>query len=1450
MEVRRGGKADRKANMSEIFLQDSKALEANLRETRVAKIEVDPKYQVLLDAVANYRGVKSAADNLLFELHHPYKNWGAVIQELRSFSLKSFTTYARPPKGVEACSVLLETFLDLIRSAPKSRFRTMAVDGLMAFMEKIVKSSDRELLAGLAPVIARILADLATVDQEMRKDVLSAVSTSFHPLSRLIRLLDNRLASLELPEDLLARLWQGTGALLLEIRKATYEYWLDIEGPQDWLKSALKQYDLWIEPTDFNMIMDLLEPVSHARIREYLEQLQVLSQGTMDRDTVLHLASLPGHMDIVREYKRIARVLGNISCKLSFESKSGRDVEGISIHLLFLFRMVEMDGLSHIHEEVLRQINRHLLCLVKTADFEELRRVIPKSFNLLKQQVGNHPRTALQCINALGAEILQRDNERLVEMFLEEVVAFGFQPPGIQGVDTEWHVLSNPAHLQNIRVWLDLVTRNPKVCSTLLSALTINLQLAGTCIKDTDLFQRDITKLLNSDVSQIFNLVKQFARVVPVYFNEIGAEGLLRDVSTELDEISSRRDILIHFLRKQSHVESNNLIVGFIEAIFCFWYGKDTAGLSSYIPKELLSRIPLSGRYVDHVHKIVQYLARSLEMEPFYRCLDLLLNLPEERIYRIIDEVEDVPEQERRRVKLLVKMYRLEYLKYHLGVQELRYHLEEARKLGFEGVDQVLQVLDSSDSERALEVLLDELDRLKEVILSTEVFEAQESIYYKRHIAADIPSMYGKYHEKKFDALGLTFRIENLANIHFENIIAELDVPLITRASFVTILRYLKLLWRAVRLNGVNSKKFATYLTLLEKSLGVRRFSFTQYLDIVKGLSEGVKDMIYVYYLSPHQDNLNKIIRQLWPDKLLPKYRAGLEPDAPADQVIHQVSEKFLRELISSTFGLQHLDNFVSRVYQILREQREHLTIKELDMLLAYDPGHDLCPIYDPSPHTYNLIHLGNKGYNLALLAEEGLPVPPGVIITTEVFRYYSLFQKLPGAYTNFKREVWDGIRMIEKRSGARFGDPENPLLLSVRSGAAISMPGMMSTIINVGINQQVVEGLARKFGNPWFAWDNYRRFVQSWGMSLGMEREIFTALMNVKKRKYGVAKKADFTGNQMRELALDYFNAVVGNGIGIPSDPFKQVMGSIRLVLQSWDSDKARAYREIMEISDNWGTAVIVQAMSYGNISENSGTGVVFTANPHKKLDRVCLWGDYSIGNQGEDIVSGLVATSPISVEQAEETGLEPDDTLERRFPGVYDSLLNWARFLIFEKGWTPQEIEFTFEGSTGDKLHILQTRDMLTKKRHKVSRFVRTPGLDSSYVGRGIGVSGGALTGKAVFTLDEIQELRRREPGTTLILVRQDTVPDDIKEISAADGILTARGGQTSHASIVAFRLDKTCVVGCEQLKVYELDGRALINGHEICSGDYISIDGKNGWVYLGRHEIIMEEEAMFVV
>jgi pyruvate,orthophosphate dikinase len=275
------------------------------------------------------------------------------------------------------------------------------------------------------------------------------------------------------------------------------------------------------------------------------------------------------------------------------------------------------------------------------------------------------------------------------------------------------------------------------------------------------------------------------------------------------------------------------------------------------------------------------------------------------------------------------------------------------------------------------------------------------------------------------------------------------------------------------------------------------------------------------------------------------------------------------------------------------------------------------------------------------------------------------------------------------------------------------------------------------------------------------------------------------------------------------------------------------------MKISDDWGTAVTVQSMVFGNMHKNSGSGVVFTHNPRLSGDLITLWGDYALGNQGEDVVSGLVNTLPISNRQAEAENRDIDKTLQNSFPDIYNAIRNCARKLIYDQNWSPQEMEFTFESGKEEDLYFLQTRDMAIRQGKKVLSFVNAD-TDTRFLGHGIGVSGGAMTGKVVFNLDEIRAFREKEPDTSLILVRGDTVPDDIQEIFESDGLLTARGGSTSHAAIVAHRLGKTCVVGSPNLTCMEKDSSCSIDQIHLSTGDWLSIDGREGSIYSGKMEI----------
>jgi pyruvate, orthophosphate dikinase len=1398
---------------------ESDALRANLLETAVDKVELNPSFTVLLEVVVAYRGIRNNLEELLYEVSHPYRNWKLILPKLRTFVLKNQGHYRRHERGPQAMAVFADIFFQAIDDARRNEaLLSQAVEALLAYLENLVLSLDAASLPAYDPVLADCFIGLSEVDERLTMHIVQG----HHPLKKIAHHL---LALSEQREERACDL-RPIILLLKRILALNYHYWLSEEDPLPWFYEECGEMCAgWQAGKLFNAI-------SHQQISACLETLQEIDTLRLGQTEELQrLLALPSHLDIVRHYREVPP-------RLFEENKESVDRFAENRKLIFLFRIMETPGLFLIHEETLREINRSLVHLIRRQTFEEIESFLLTTLQLLKANVRKYPHTSLQCIQILGTEVFKRGNSRLVEAFLWEAVRFGFQYSNVCGVDENWQPLSNPAHLANIRVWLNLIMQEPKWCSTLFSALIINLKLSGTCIKDTDLFQRDISRLLNHPIDPVYNLVTQFAKLMPVFYNEIGAEGMLRDVSTEIDEIHQRKDILIHFLRKQSHVESTNLIVDFVQAIFAFWRSRDRAHLAPYLPGEVLRQVLTSGPFIDELHLLMR---RLIEEEKLSR-EEELLGCDDVRLEGFLARQTDISVSERQRFALLVRMYRLVQQKYNLGFQELRQQLVQAANWGFPEMQHLLRELEECNTFQCLNALLNHLERLKKVILSEESFEVREDIYHKRHIAVDIPSVYGRYREKKFDALGLSFRLENFANIYLEKLPKTINTSFITRATFIRVIKCLRLYLKALRIDGITSRQLETYLSLLSNSLGIKRFSYTQYLDIFRGLSEGVKDVIYAYYTNIHENNLSIIIPQIGRENLLPKYQ-GLWDENDLTGSTHRLSESFLRDLIAETFGLQHLDNMITRIYQTLENQKDLLDEGSLDLLMTYNPDRVISFLHHKNPRSNNLILLGNKGYNLTMLADDGKAVPPGFIITTEVFRCWPVVKGFYKAWHEFMEQVREALTQLEEQVGRQYGNPENPLLLSIRSGAAVSMPGMMATIHNVGLNEEIVEEFAQATGQEYLAWDNYRRFLQSWGMTKGLDREVFQSRMNAAKARHRVKVKRQFTPAQMKELALDYQKTIRNVGIGIPEDPWLQLTGALEMVLDSWHAAKTREYRSLMDMSDAWGTAVIIQAMVFGNLNENAGSGVVFTAHPYRRVRRVALWGDYAPGDQGEDIVSGLVATYPISVEQAEIDGRSKENTLEERFPEIYEALLALARELVYKKGWNPQEIEFTFESPQAADLYILQTRDMITIKKAESFDVFADSVDQESILGRGIGVSGGALAGKAVFTAENIQQLRRQEPGTALILIRQDTVPEDIKEISMADGLLTARGGQTSHASVVAIRLEKTCVVGCNALQVYENEERSEIDGQVIKFGDPVSIDGRKGLFLKGIHPVKKE-------
>ena len=487
---------------------------------------------------------------------------------------------------------------------------------------------------------------------------------------------------------------------------------------------------------------------------------------------------------------------------------------------------------------------------------------------------------------------------------------------------------------------------------------------------------------------------------------------------------------------------------------------------------------------------------------------------------------------------------------------------------------------------------------------------------------------------------------------------------------------------------------------------------------------------------------------------------------------------------------------------------------------------------------------LGGKGANLAEMTNAGMPVPQGFTVTTEACtRYYDDGKKIA---PEIEAEIMTYLAWLEEHNGKKFGDPANPLLVSVRSGARASMPGMMDTILNLGLNDIAVEGFAKKTGNPRFAYDSYRRFIQMFSdVVMELSKKRFEEIIDEVKEKKGVKQDVELDAEDMKHLVVlfkEFYRKEKGEEF--PQDPKVQLMEAVKAVFRSWDNPRANVYRRMNEIPYDWGTAVNVQTMVFGNSGDTSGTGVAFTRNP--ATGEKALFGEYLINAQGEDVVAGVRTPSPIS-------------KLQEEMPHVYEQFVEIADKL--ERHYKDmQDMEFTIEDG---KLYMLQTRngkrtaaaalkiacDLVDEgliSEEEAVAMIAPKSLDAllhptfpkeeldrvAPVGHGLAASPGAAAGQIVFTADDVVEWV--DKGHKVILVRLETSPEDIEGMHFARGILTVRGGMTSHAAVVARGMGTCCVSGCGDIVMDEANKKFTLSGKEYKEGDWISLDGSTGNIY----------------
>jgi len=1367
--------------MSETF--KSQALEANLAQTRYKDIFIPEEHKAFIALSKDYFGINKRASECITEYHHPLSNHTFVTEELRKILMDDFWFYTRDEVPADTLKMPLEMMRSLLKPEVALKLRLNIVVTLMEFANQVITKSPKHSM--LIDLVFNILEDKF----ETNKDCY--ILATKHA--------ERYLDCVAKDEHFNASACHILHLMLQE----NYSYWQSTSDVEKWVSDNAT---ILSEEEKRVIIDEVGEP--------YFNKLNTDLKAAQTWDA---LAEMPHFEQVAKHFTESEQLFPRFVTKFHY-----------------VFFLLHLPGMESQRERLIWNMDRMMREAIDELPQNELIPFIDTIFSLAKELRKNYSSAVLDFQLTLGKKIIDVDTTEMKEIvnhFEKSLIEFGFITPGNVFVNEDWQLSVNKDHIKNIRVWLELIEYSKTPLEKLLSSLIVNLKLGGIFLSDTDLFQREITKILNSNISPYYKKVKQLSRIFPVYFNEIGAEGEIRNVTTNMDEIGLRQDKLVHFLRKQVHTESNNTLIDLTFDVFKFWSDGNLEELKPILPNNVFEAIDMNSEYFVHIHNLVQMMCEISSLNP------------EDVLMLSRDDYESLIKKAADRIDLQGEIYDREHLRL-MDIRDLYAYLRE--KYSFESVnifaylrnypfisdkeiDEFEQAGKSKDLKKSITMIYTFMEKLKGIIFNPEQSEGWENIYHKRHIAIGIPSMYGTYRENKFEAMGLTFRLERVVTQQMEKVVQSINLEYISERTLNQIYIILRYFRDGLALDGITNQSFNSKLDMLRYSLTSRSFSFGQYINIFQFIAEDVRRIIIKYFLKSYEYPLKVVIPQLFDPE-------GKLNERETAALISKKSEEFHRDMLSDAFLMQPLDNFIGRILTSLRTMEATLDPKLISDIMTYNSEMLISPFWTPTPKMDNQVFIGNKANNLKTLYLKGMPVPPGFVITTEAFRRNDTINAIPELRSEIHSMLKHFMEELEHISGRKFNNPEMPLLVSVRSGTAISMPGAMDTFLNVGLNDELVEKIAEDPSKAWAIWDSYRRFLQSWGMAKGIHRDYFDEEINSFKSKYNVKQKVDFKAEQMREMAYSYKKILENHGVVLEQDPFKQIVDCVNMVFDSWNSERALAYRRHLGISENWGTAVIVQQMIFGNISEVSGTGVVFTQNPHRERPGVHLYGDFTMRSQGEDIVGGLVKPLPIGETQRKAANLD-GPSMQTALPEIYKKIYSIAKTLTEDLGYAPQEMEFTFESDKPEDFHILQIRDQDLKLEDTVNAFVQSP-TEMNQIGRGMGIGGGAMNGLVAFNEDDIKTLRNEHPGENVILVRPDTVPDDIGLIFDCDGLLTARGGATSHAAVTAVRLGKVCVVSCIELMVNDERHCAELNGNNLKIGDKIAIDGNLGLVYLGHY------------
>lgn len=1359
---------------------NSKALKDNLEQTRNIDIVIPENHLWLLTQSKNYWGIHKRTEEFFREFHHPYSNRKIVIELLNKILISDFWIYLESENLEKIFTLFFEMFHDLLQEELSNDLLKQLVFIYLNFFCKYFDKLENSSFL--------ILDFIKLLDKNLSKRYFSYLSN----IGYFIKCL-KPAATQSRGNELVFNFMQ-------KLAQKNIDFWHSTSNIETWY---LEHEDRFVH--DYQQE---IKELGNIFFNDYQKQLDNATNWNELCESVFTFS------DIID----------------AFRDKIDTFQE-VTERFCYIFYLLHLPGMIYHRNYLLIDLNRTIKSISRELNEEKSIQSIDELFSLFTDFKDRHMSLILDSILTLGKEIINTKNEKLIHYYEDQVIKFGFVSGDVTYVSNNWTLRVNPNHVKNIRIWLEIIEYDPEMMQKLLSALIINLYVGGIFIFDTDLFQKDVTLLLNTHISPIYKRIKQLTRIFPVYFNEIGAEGVLREVTTQIDELSQRNDKLIHFLRKQTHTEGNNSHIQITYKIIQFWHDLDLERLIGVIPQGVVDTIDINGIWIQGVHKVINELCVSSKLE----LKDLMLQ-DIESIKKQLSTIQHDNQIDIKRVGLIIEIYQLLKEKYSFETNDITAILRRFNFINKKSIDHLESCLNKQEDIKSLVAIYAIISDLNKIIFDPAVSKGWENIYYKRHIAYGIPSMYGKYSEKKFEALGLTFHLEHIASAVVSRIISHINIEYFTVRTLKNIYLVIHLLREGLALGGIYDQEFDSNLEMFQYSLTTGGFTIHQYINIFKYMESNIKEIINKFFILPY----NKLLKTVIPQHL------EITEQISEDQrrlIIMQKSEVFYRTLLSSAFLVQTFDNFIGKILNNLRNMVSHLSNEEIHIIMNYDPDKIVSLLYSKTPTMDSQIFLGSKAFFLKKLYLWNYPVPPGFVLTTEVFKVLDLTFKISSLSKEVEYQIIQHIAKLERKTKLKFGDPEKPLLLSVRSGSTISMPGIMNTFLNVGMNDDITEKLSKQENFAWSSWDCYRRLIQSWGMAYGLDRDDFDQIMLNYKKKYNVSKKIDFKPEIMREIAYSYKKLLLDNNIKFASDPLTQLKKAIISVFHSWNTPRAKNYRDHMHIADEWGTAVIVQKMVFGNIHQDSGSGVLFTHNVQDNISGINLVGDFSFLSQGEDIVAGLVNPMPVSERQRLKYYQNAPISLETAFPKIYKKLVDISQEITETHGFGYQEIEFTFETSEPDDLYILQTRDMKLIDREEKEVFA-VSSQEMKRVSSGIGIGNKVLNGTVVFDLEDLKILRKEHPDQKAVLVRPDTVPDDINIIFECEGLLTGRGGATSHAAVTAANLGKICIVNCDKMTVQEKEKKCIINENIFKAFDLIAIDGYNGIVYKGNYPVTIQE------